>query len=427
MMARRISGSEGCGGGPLGSTFFSPTRSPEAPVLQIGESDAGHQRVPMQAGPGPTLEVAEAEVLFELLVRLLAGPARLDGGGQPPQRGQLRQIAEVVLLLAAVAPFADQPDRLAGQARVVRVGRSVRHTHPPGGEAGAERAFGAVAPGDAPPALLCPAVSAAVRGGRFGTGCLRARPVGVRDGRSSDRRSGRPSGCRRRRPPRTARVLQPWRKVGLLPNPASASTQRKCSPAAISRSISARAISGLVCAARAASGTPAAAQRSGSSVQQVGRNSRSPTGTGTSPRASVSETSTWQFAVLPSSPQYCGATPTEAVPFLGMPGVVDHQHGVRAADLPVGLLGEHAPQRRVIPGRAGDEVVQLVVPGQAEPLGHRLDALRPVRPQQAPHIQRRHFAPRAAAGHVEERLKPVVEVGRQCHAAAQKRFPSACL
>jgi hypothetical protein len=34
--------------------------------------------------------------------------------------------------------------------------------------------------------------------------------------------------------------------------------------------------------------------------------------------------------------------------------------------------------------------------------------LRPI--QQLTHIQWRHLAPRAAAGHGEERLKPVVEV-----------------
>src|SRR3954464_10511193 len=96
MMARRISGSDGCGGGPLWPTFFSPTRSLQAPVLQIGKGDAGHQRVPMQAGPGSALEVAEPKFLLELLVHLLAGPARLDGGDQPPQRGPLRHVAEVV-------------------------------------------------------------------------------------------------------------------------------------------------------------------------------------------------------------------------------------------------------------------------------------------------------------------------------------------
>src|ERR1700748_841679 len=113
MMARRISGSDGCGGGPLRPSFFSPPRSLQAPVLQIGKGDAGHQCVPMQAGPGPALEVAEPQFLLVLLMHLLTRPARLDGRGQPAQRGPLRQAAEVVLLLAAVAPFADQPAFLA--------------------------------------------------------------------------------------------------------------------------------------------------------------------------------------------------------------------------------------------------------------------------------------------------------------------------
>src|SRR4051812_588936 len=99
MMARRIAGSEGCGGGPLPSTFFPPPRSLKAAVLEKGEGDAGHQRVPVQAYPGPALEVAEAEFLLQLLMCLLAGPARLDRGGQPPQRGPRRQVAEVVLTL----------------------------------------------------------------------------------------------------------------------------------------------------------------------------------------------------------------------------------------------------------------------------------------------------------------------------------------
>src|SRR4051812_43580478 len=154
MMARRISGSEGCGGGPAGSTFFPPPRSLQAPVLQIGESDAGHQRVPVQAGPGPALEVAEPELLLELLVHLLAGPACLDDGGQTPQRGPRRQVAEVVFPLTAVAPFADQPDRLTRQAHLVGVGRPIRDADPHGREAGTKRPFGATSPGDAPPALL---------------------------------------------------------------------------------------------------------------------------------------------------------------------------------------------------------------------------------------------------------------------------------
>src|SRR3954464_14077789 len=152
MMARRISGSDGCGGGPLGTTFFSPTRRLQAPVLQISKGDAGHQGVAMQAGPGPALEVAEPQFLLELLMYLFAGPARLDGGDPPAQRRPLRQVAEVEFLLAAVAPFADQPELLAWQAGALSVERPVRHAHPHRGEAGIERALGAVAPGDATPA-----------------------------------------------------------------------------------------------------------------------------------------------------------------------------------------------------------------------------------------------------------------------------------
>src|SRR3954462_5678203 len=106
MMARRISGSDGCGGGPLRPTFFSPNSRLQAPVLQIGKADAGHQGVPMQAGPGPALEVAEHQFLLELLVLLLVRPARLDGSDQPAQRGPLRQVAEVVLHLTAVCAHA---------------------------------------------------------------------------------------------------------------------------------------------------------------------------------------------------------------------------------------------------------------------------------------------------------------------------------
>src|SRR3954470_11517150 len=109
--------------------------------------------MPMQTGPGPALEVAKAEFLFELLMDLLTGPARLDGGGQTPQRGPRRQVAEGVLPLATVPPFADQPNLIARQAQLVGVGWPVRHADPHGGAAGTEGAFGATSQSDATPAL----------------------------------------------------------------------------------------------------------------------------------------------------------------------------------------------------------------------------------------------------------------------------------
>jgi DNA replication protein DnaC len=99
--------------------------------------------------------------------------------------------------------------------------------------------------------------------------------------------------------------------------PASASTQPKRVPEAMTRSISSIAISGFVRAVWLSFGTWARAMRSGSSVQLAGRNNRRPTMTGTSRDANVSETSDWQLAVFPRAEAYCGATPTERHPFLG--------------------------------------------------------------------------------------------------------------
>src|SRR5258708_29750396 len=85
----------------------------------------------------------------------------------------------------------------------------------------------------------------------------------------------------------------------------------------MTRPISARAISGFVRAVRYSAGTPARLKRARSLVQLSGRNRRRAIMTGTSSRASVSDTRVWQFEVLPSAEAYCGATPTECVPFLG--------------------------------------------------------------------------------------------------------------
>src|SRR3712207_6737402 len=142
MMARRMAGRLGDGGGPgmRRGIFPRPRRAlaGEAEVLQVSEGDAGHQRVPVQPGPGAPLEVAQAQFLLELLVRLLADPTRLDRGGEGAQRCPRRQVAEVVLALAARTPLADQPGLLARQVTIVGPDRAV--TDPdagrrePGGE-----------------------------------------------------------------------------------------------------------------------------------------------------------------------------------------------------------------------------------------------------------------------------------------------------
>src|SRR5215204_3577917 len=89
-------------------SFFPPCCC-KAAMLEEGVSDHRHQRMTMQALPGPALEVIEAEFLFELLVSLLANPSRLDGGRQGAQVGLCRQVGEIVFLLSRQPVFAGAP------------------------------------------------------------------------------------------------------------------------------------------------------------------------------------------------------------------------------------------------------------------------------------------------------------------------------
>jgi hypothetical protein len=104
--------------------------------------------------------------------------------------------------------------------------------------------------------------------------------------------------------------------------------------------------------------------------------------TGTSPRASVSDTRVWQLAVFPSAEAYCGATPTECVPFLRYRSVVN-QHGIAAADEPVRLDKQFCFHRRCIPDPGRNEVVQSIAFAERKPLRHRLNALAIARTDQS--------------------------------------------
>jgi hypothetical protein len=59
--------------------LFFPPRFGNAAVLQEGVSNHRYEGVTVKAMPGPPLEVIETEFLFQLLMRLLADPSRLDG------------------------------------------------------------------------------------------------------------------------------------------------------------------------------------------------------------------------------------------------------------------------------------------------------------------------------------------------------------
>src|SRR5262245_13683247 len=101
--------------------------------------------------------------------------------------------------------------------------------------------------------------------------------------------------------------------------------------------MSVRAISGFVRAARYSAGTPARSNRARFLVELSGRNNRKASMIGTSPRPSVSYTSVWELAVLPSAEAYSVATTHRMRALLGDRGVVDHQHCIAAADEPIRL------------------------------------------------------------------------------------------
>src|SRR5215203_4502872 len=138
-MRRRMAGRLGPGGGP-GSGGVSALFSPEAEVLEEGEGEPAQERVVVQAAPAPALEMVQPQLLLELLVHLLADPARLDQRGQGLERRVGRMVRQVVLALARGAMLADEPGFFARQ--VLRPGhdRPVGHAYPERGEPGLERA-----------------------------------------------------------------------------------------------------------------------------------------------------------------------------------------------------------------------------------------------------------------------------------------------
>src|SRR4029450_12802406 len=96
----------------VGRRLFSPAPQPSGAGVadrqrqcrSSARADAGRSRSGLRSRRA---RVLAPEFLLELLVHLLTGPAGLDAGDQPPPRGPLRQVAEIVFLLAAVAPFTD--------------------------------------------------------------------------------------------------------------------------------------------------------------------------------------------------------------------------------------------------------------------------------------------------------------------------------
>ena len=91
---------------------------------------------------------------------------------------------------------------------------------------------------------------------------------------------------------------------------------------------------------------------------------------------------------------------------LGNRGVVDHQHGIAAADEPIRLDKQFCLHRRRIPDPVGNEVVQLIVFAKRKPLGHRLNALAIARADQPRYVERTHSSPRFMTQPIQKRLEP---------------------
>ena len=69
-------------------------------MLEESVGDHRHERMAVQTLPGSALEVIEPEFFFQLLVRLLANPARLDGGRESTQVRLRGQVGKIVFLFA---------------------------------------------------------------------------------------------------------------------------------------------------------------------------------------------------------------------------------------------------------------------------------------------------------------------------------------
>ena len=124
-------------------------------MLEKGICDHRHKRVTVKALPGSSLEVIETEFFFQLLVRLLANPSRLDTSRQGAQVGLCRQVGEIVFLLSRYPVFADEPSLLPWQMLLTLVPDplpwSVGYPHADGGETSLELSLRASAPTDIPP------------------------------------------------------------------------------------------------------------------------------------------------------------------------------------------------------------------------------------------------------------------------------------
>ena len=76
-------------------------------MLEEGVSNHCHEGVTVKSVPRSPLEVIEAKFFLQLLMRLFANPAGLDGGCQEVQVRPGGQVIEIVFFLSRDTLFAN--------------------------------------------------------------------------------------------------------------------------------------------------------------------------------------------------------------------------------------------------------------------------------------------------------------------------------
>src|SRR5262249_17487742 len=96
--------------------------------------------------------------------------------------------------------------------------------------------------------------------------------------------------------------------------------------------------------------------------------------------------------------------------FLGYRSILDHHHGIPAADEPVCLDKQFGFHRRCVPDPGRNEVMQLIACAERKPLRHRLNALAVARTDQSRHVERAHLSPCFVTQPIQKRLEPTSEL-----------------
>ena len=125
-MAWRTAGKVGWGGGPL-ILFFPPCCFKPA-ILEESVGDHRHERMTIEALPGSALEVIEAKFILQLLMGLLAEPARLDARAGRTARSRLLLRSEPAWAdrLQSRRPAPSSPLRLSAHAVLTQGGNHER-------------------------------------------------------------------------------------------------------------------------------------------------------------------------------------------------------------------------------------------------------------------------------------------------------------